>query len=278
MIRKFYEFDPGMGGPDEMPDKICFRLDTPEKVEYANAHRENDRVYEMSGSSTFDFYFHIPAHCNAINDISYGCHMGDGVKPGYTLVDDVFMEKYYKPWDDARKRNKAGAKKYLMISPGLCVQPTMEYPELDNFSMQQVFFGPRFDKTAYSVAVQDWVDHLCEIPKLPTTCTLPEGSWFEGEEQKQRNYYAVGWRPVSDLVFDRLDDKERRKVIVPVEQKDVEASQDWEGLINKHIAPYFDGDVPRDLKSLLLNMLSEQANDLTSEWLDYSEPSKSWAQ
>lgn len=64
--------------------------------------------------------------------------------------------------------------KYLMISPGLCVRPTMEKP---------VDQGLVMNRQSFNVAVQRFNEHAESLTKLPTTCTLPVGEWFEGEEK-----------------------------------------------------------------------------------------------
>ena len=99
--------------------------------------------------------------------------------------------------------------KYLIVKqatptePGLCVQPEK-------------------DKTDFEFC---WSDYIASLPKLPTTCILPEGSWFEGEYDYQlyRQDFSGQhnhWRSCSLDLYATLPPLDRRKVIVPVEQKD----------------------------------------------------------
>ena len=74
-------------------DKICFKLDTPEKVEYANAHKnDNNKNCDYSNPAIAGQFFHLPGfNCDRF-------HFHPTAQPGYTPVDDIFEEKYYKPW------------------------------------------------------------------------------------------------------------------------------------------------------------------------------------
>jgi hypothetical protein len=77
------------------PDKIAFRLDTPEAVEYANGHRENKKEYYVDDSD--GFYFHVPSsHRSAFGHL----HILDHIAPGYTDVTKDFKETYWRPWKD----------------------------------------------------------------------------------------------------------------------------------------------------------------------------------
>ncbi len=104
--------------------------------------------------------------------------------------------------------------KYIMIDPGLCVEPTMQQPELKRMDMQRKYQGD----------IQRFREHIASLPKLPTTCAMKEGEWFEGMVQPQvmaptelgGHWYACEeehYRLCSNL-------ERRRKVIVPVGQKD----------------------------------------------------------
>lgn len=84
--------------------KICFLLNSPEAVEYANAHRETDFGDYGRLEADRDKWFHIPA----FKGRGYLRHLDDnwlqpGPIPGYTDVTQDFLEKIYRPWKERLK-------------------------------------------------------------------------------------------------------------------------------------------------------------------------------
>jgi hypothetical protein len=116
------------------PDKIAFRLDTPEAVEYANGHRENKKEYYVDDSD--GFYFHVPSsHRSAFGPL----HILDHIAPGYTDVTPNFLEDYHRPWIDRIKKEakERAAHTMTLKDVGGTNEPLYTHYQLDLINMSE---------------------------------------------------------------------------------------------------------------------------------------------